>query len=405
MIHAKTHNPDQISDSDIKYVDELITKASGKRREALCNLMFDILNTKGVLRDIFKSCDDELQSFRFSRMIPILEDIKFVEKGPPQISKDEEYVEFVVLNEEGEIEEDAETIRIPKSELEYYRKETRADDWIEGEMSICFWGIQKYLGLGLRGSFVEFLKVYLRREHFHFLLNWYYRELLGREAWLRFEAGRFDRDHSGFLKVHDSLSRSSKLSIKQKYDLDIITFVDLEAEKNFASYLSSQGVKATSSDLFTPGKKEYRLLIPVVIDANTIVSALAYYSNESYESVDIKIFRNYINRNILVVVSPEILEEYERKLKENIDRIVAKEIAFNWFEVIKKSSKVVLPSQRLELSRDPDDNKYFECAKEGEAKYILSWDKDILDVGEYEGIEPIKPGDFLKRYGSVLYPT
>lgn len=405
MIHAKTRNPDQISNSDIKYVDELIRKTSGKRREALCNLMFDVLNTKGMLRDIFKSCDDELRSFRFSRMIPVGKDIKSIEKGPPQVSKDKEYVEFVVLDEDGEIEENAEIIRIPKSELEYHRKEIRVDDWVEGELSICFWAIHKYLDLKLGGSFVEFLEVYLRRERFHFLLSWYYRELLGREAWLYFEAGRFNRDHSGFLKVHHSLSRSSELSIKQKYDLDIITFLDLEAEKNLASYLSSQGVKVASSDLFTPGKREYRLLIPVVIDANTIVSALAYYSNESYESVDIKIFRNYINRNILVVVSPQILEEYERKLKEKMDRIADKEIAFNWFEVIKKSSRAVSPSQRLEVSRDPSDNKYFECAKEGKAKYILSWDKDILDVGEYEGIEPIKPGEFLKRHSNVLYPA
>lgn len=338
-------------------------------------------------------------------MIPIFEDIKLVEKGPPQISsKDEEYVEFVMLNENGEIDENAEIVKVSRSELEYYRKETRSDDWIEGELSICFWVIQKYLDLDLKCPFVEFLKIYLRRERFHFLLNWYFREILGREAWLCFEGGRFNRDHSVFLKAHEELSRSSNLTIKQKYDLDIITFLDFEAEKELASYLSSQGVESTSSDLFTPGEKEHRLLIPVVIDANIIVSALAYYSNESYESVDIKIFRNYINRNILVVVSHQILDEYERKLLENADRMADKEIAFNWFEVIKKSSRIVFPSCKLQLSRDPSDNKYFECAKEGDAKYIISWDRDILDVGKYKGIEPIKPSEFLKRHSNVLYP-
>lgn len=49
MIHAKTGNPDQLSESDIRYIEELIRKASGKRKKALCHLMLDVLNAKGMI--------------------------------------------------------------------------------------------------------------------------------------------------------------------------------------------------------------------------------------------------------------------------------------------------------------------------------------------------------------------
>jgi predicted nucleic acid-binding protein len=47
------------------------------------------------------------------------------------------------------------------------------------------------------------------------------------------------------------------------------------------------------------------------------------------------------------------------------------------------------------IGRDPSDNRLLEAALEGEADYIVSGDRDLLDLGSYEGIGIITPARFL----------
>jgi predicted nucleic acid-binding protein len=50
---------------------------------------------------------------------------------------------------------------------------------------------------------------------------------------------------------------------------------------------------------------------------------------------------------------------------------------------------VVEPTKELSVCRDPHDDKFFECAVKGRAQYIVSEDRDILDVSEYKGVRTI----------------
>ena len=43
----------------------------------------------------------------------------------------------------------------------------------------------------------------------------------------------------------------------------------------------------------------------------------------------------------------------------------------------------------ISVSRDPDDDKFIECAVYARALYIVSGDKDLLDIHDYEGIQII----------------
>jgi len=404
-IYDKLKKEEKASATEISYLDDLIQRTADKeKKKCLCNFMFDVLNRARILRGIFDSCDDELHSFRFSRITNLDEDMRFVEQGvtvqtDPQ--KDEE-IEFLD-------EETGEVIKFKRSELEKFDKEVRIDDWVEGELDLCFWAIGKYVELGLRGSFLEFLKLYLRRERFHFLFQWYYRELAkkirrsekgGRELWMYvYPASRFNRDYFGLLQIYDILSHSSELTVEEKYDLDILTFLDLKSEEELSDYLVRVESNVQSSGLFTPGQREYRIRIPVVIDTNIMVSALAHYSSSEKESLDVKLFRKWIRREIEVIVSPEILEEYETLLKREHENIEAKGIAFDWLNLLKASSCIVEPSINLEIIKEhPEDNRFLECAVAGKAKCILTRNKHLLKLGKYEGIEIVQPETFLRQH-------
>ena len=50
----------------------------------------------------------------------------------------------------------------------------------------------------------------------------------------------------------------------------------------------------------------------------------------------------------------------------------------------------------IHVLRDPNDDIILACALEYQADYLVSLDKDFTDMVSYEGIEILRPGDFLK---------
>jgi putative PIN family toxin of toxin-antitoxin system len=53
------------------------------------------------------------------------------------------------------------------------------------------------------------------------------------------------------------------------------------------------------------------------------------------------------------------------------------------------------PQFELAVVRDAKDNRVVEAAVEAEAELIVTTDKDLLDLGEYEGIRMVTPAAFL----------
>ena len=101
----------------------------------------------------------------------------------------------------------------------------------------------------------------------------------------------------------------------------------------------------------------------------------------------------------VLVLSPEIVREildvlHRSSLRERFPQI--DEVAVEQALAIIEVAEVVQPEARLAVCRDPNDDKFFECAVEGGARYIVSQDNDILAIGEYEGIETVSASQFLR---------
>ena len=53
---------------------------------------------------------------------------------------------------------------------------------------------------------------------------------------------------------------------------------------------------------------------------------------------------------------------------------------------------LVKPTQKVKVvTDDPDDNIIVECALESNSKYIITYDKHLLNLKEYGGIRIIRP--------------
>ncbi len=57
------------------------------------------------------------------------------------------------------------------------------------------------------------------------------------------------------------------------------------------------------------------------------------------------------------------------------------------------SFKMIESKTNIEVCRDPDDDKFLECAIDAKAMYIVSGDNDLLVIGEYENIQIITAKD------------
>lgn len=60
--------------------------------------------------------------------------------------------------------------------------------------------------------------------------------------------------------------------------------------------------------------------------------------------------------------------------------------------------EIIEPVSPIEICRDPDDDKFLECAKDSRALYIVSGDKDLLVIKNYDNIEIVTAKEFCEKY-------
>ena len=64
--------------------------------------------------------------------------------------------------------------------------------------------------------------------------------------------------------------------------------------------------------------------------------------------------------------------------------------------VLSSISQRVVPHLQLDVvKRDPDDNRVLECAQSSSSDYIVTGDKDLLDLKHHAGARILRPIEFL----------
>lgn len=99
----------------------------------------------------------------------------------------------------------------------------------------------------------------------------------------------------------------------------------------------------------------------------------------------------------MAYATKEIVDEYEEIVQEMILRKQG-HINPNLLSPFINAVKMIEPSSFVQISRDPDDDKFLGCAKDAKAMYIVSGDKYLLVLQEYEGIQIVTAKDFCERY-------
>ena len=111
------------------------------------------------------------------------------------------------------------------------------------------------------------------------------------------------------------------------------------------------------------------LPLSVVLDTNVVVSGVLKPAGVERVSL---VFA--LTAPARLYVSAEILEECERVLHKpqlKLSRLHIGEV----ISLIKGRAVVVQPTRRLQVTPDPDDNVFLECADEARADYLVTGNK------------------------------
>lgn len=129
----------------------------------------------------------------------------------------------------------------------------------------------------------------------------------------------------------------------------------------------------------------------IVIDTNVVISGTFFGGFPR------KVLEEVGKNNLSAYATPEIIEEYEEIVDEMIRRkqgSLRRDIMTPFIAKL----DMIEPVSKIEVCRDPDDNKFIECAVDAKALYIVSGDKDLLDVQSYENVEIVTAAEFCRKY-------
>ncbi|MEK6646676.1 MAG: putative toxin-antitoxin system toxin component, PIN family [Candidatus Firestonebacteria bacterium] len=127
----------------------------------------------------------------------------------------------------------------------------------------------------------------------------------------------------------------------------------------------------------------------VVIDTNIFVSS--FFGGYPKEIIDL-----WKKEKITLCLSKDILDEYIEVLqriglqdKEELNKLLS---------VFAKGFNMVFTTKtpKIRIVKDPDDDKFIECAIALNANVIITGDKLLIGVGEYMGIKILTANQFLK---------
>lgn len=141
--------------------------------------------------------------------------------------------------------------------------------------------------------------------------------------------------------------------------------------------------------------------IPVVFDTNLVIK---HYLGKNPLSASATIFRLWrYERKLQLIVSDEVTAEYF----EILERVgIAPQRIARFQQQLQTASIVTYVNlgARHAISRDPDDDVLLATAAAGHAQYLITSDKDLLDISLAQKrrfkFEIITPVTFLQRQES-----
>ena len=129
----------------------------------------------------------------------------------------------------------------------------------------------------------------------------------------------------------------------------------------------------------------------VVIDTNILIGGA-----DDESSCAFKIIKEVIDRRIEAYANHQTMSENRPMLRKLVKDREYREVLEEFFRRL----NIVKTYKGINVVSDPEDNKLIESAVSAGAEYLITNDKEVLDIDEYHGTKTISPEEFWAKYQS-----
>ena len=118
----------------------------------------------------------------------------------------------------------------------------------------------------------------------------------------------------------------------------------------------------------------------IVLDTNVFISGI-FFTGPPYQ-----ILKAWRDGRVKLLVSPSILDEYQRIGAELALQFPGVDLKA-YLDLLTVQAEIVLaPTLPPVIRDDPSDDEFLEVAVAGKASFIISGDKHLLALSEFQGI-------------------
>ena len=133
-----------------------------------------------------------------------------------------------------------------------------------------------------------------------------------------------------------------------------------------------------------------RQVMRILIDTNILISGLFF------GGLPKKLLAE-LDESFNVCVNEKIISEYNQQIDKKISNPkyhLNEEIRKKFFDSLQSFEM----KSDLKICRDPDDDKFINCAIDAKAIYIVSGDNDLLTIKNFAEIEIVTAREFYEKF-------
>jgi putative PIN family toxin of toxin-antitoxin system len=129
----------------------------------------------------------------------------------------------------------------------------------------------------------------------------------------------------------------------------------------------------------------------IVLDTNVLISAIVFGGRPR------EVLERVISGTCSIAISLEMLDEFQGVLEGRKFRYPSA-IVHNIINELLAVSELLQPKTKVEqIKVDPSDNYILECALESGDACIVTGDRHLLELGQFEGIAILHVAGFLAK--------
>ncbi len=127
----------------------------------------------------------------------------------------------------------------------------------------------------------------------------------------------------------------------------------------------------------------------IVLDSNIIISALIYGGKPE------QVLKQVLQGEFEAISSSYLFQEVIRVLTIKFNFSPQKLFLIEL--MLKTSFRVVKPKLKLDIQQDEADNRVLEAAIEGGAQFIVTGDKELLELKEFRSVQIVSAAQFTEE--------